>query len=105
MKVSLMMPIGEREDGTIPSWPELRELAEHAEGGGLDALWLPDHLLFRRDGGRDGVTRGLHEAWTLLTALTGATSRVVLGPLVLAMPFRNPALLAKMAVELDGVSG
>ena len=105
MKVSLMMPIGEREDGTIASWPDLRELAEHAEGGGLDALWLPDHLLFRRDGGRDGVTRGLHEAWTLLTALAVATSRVELGPLVLAMPFRNPALLAKMAVELDEVSG
>jgi probable F420-dependent oxidoreductase len=105
MKVGLMMPIGERDDRTIASWSELRELAEHAEAGGLDALWLPDHLLFRREDGRDGVTRGLHEAWTTLTALAVATSRVEIGPLVLAMPFRNPALLAKMAVELDEVSG
>lgn len=105
MKIGLMMPIGERDDGTIASWPELRELAEHAEGGGLDSVWLPDHLLFRPEDGSDGPTRGLHEAWTTLTALAASTSRVEIGPLVLAMPFRNPALVAKMAVELDEISG
>ena len=33
------------------------------------------------------------------------TSRVELGILVLAMPFRSPALLAKMAATLEEVSG
>jgi alkanesulfonate monooxygenase SsuD/methylene tetrahydromethanopterin reductase-like flavin-dependent oxidoreductase (luciferase family) len=33
------------------------------------------------------------------------TERVTLGTIVLAMPFRNPALLAKMAVALDEISG
>jgi alkanesulfonate monooxygenase SsuD/methylene tetrahydromethanopterin reductase-like flavin-dependent oxidoreductase (luciferase family) len=33
------------------------------------------------------------------------TSRVELGPLVLCVPFRNPALTAKMATTLDEVSG
>jgi probable F420-dependent oxidoreductase len=105
MKIGLMLPIGEREDGTSASWGELREMALHAEAGGLDSVWLPDHLLFRAEDGRSEPTRGLHEAWTTLTAVAVSTSRIEIGPLVLAMPFRNPALLAKMAVELDGVSG
>jgi probable F420-dependent oxidoreductase len=46
----------------------------------------------------------VHEAWTLLAALAAVTSRVELGPLVLCVPFRNPALTAKMAAALDEVS-
>ena len=60
-----------------------------------------DHLLFR-EGSR---TEGIHEAWTVLSAVAALTSRVEIGPLVLAVPFRNPALTAKMAAELDEVSG
>ena len=41
----------------------------------------------------------------MLTAVAAITSRVEIGPLVLALPFRNPALMAKMAAELDEVSG
>src|SRR5688572_4128075 len=105
MKIGLMLPLGERDDGMIPSWAELRELALHAEAGGLDSVWLADHLLFRPEDGRSGATRGIHEAWTTLTAVAASTSRVEIGPLVLAMPFRNPGLVAKMATELDEVSG
>ena len=43
--------------------------------------------------------------WTLLTALAVAVPRVRLGTYVLAMPYRNPAMLAKMAETLDEVSG
>lgn len=101
MKTGLMLPISERSDGTIPSFAELRELALRAETDGLDSIWLADHLLFRED----DETTGIHEAWTTITALAALTVRVELGTLVLAMPFRNPALLAKMAVALDEVSG
>jgi alkanesulfonate monooxygenase SsuD/methylene tetrahydromethanopterin reductase-like flavin-dependent oxidoreductase (luciferase family) len=41
----------------------------------------------------------------VLSAVAAVTSRVEIGPLVLALPFRNPALVAKMAAELDEVSG
>ena len=64
-------------------------------------MWGADHLIFRDD---DGTT-GIHECWTVLTAVAAVTSRVEIGPLVLALPFRNPALTAKMAAELDEVSG
>jgi probable F420-dependent oxidoreductase len=101
LRIGLMLPVAEDDDGSIRSWPQLRELGQRAEAVGLDSLWLADHLLYRSP---DRPTRGIHEAWTMLTALAACTERVTIGPLVLALPFRNPALLAKMAAALDEVS-
>ena len=75
-------------------------MAEAADAGGLDSVWGADHLIFRDE----KETAGIHECWTILTAVAGVTQRVEIGPLVLALPFRNPALLAKMAVALDEIS-
>jgi probable F420-dependent oxidoreductase len=84
-----------------PPWELIRETARRAEGAGLDSYWVYDHLLFR-DG---GTTTGIHECWTLLAALAASTERISLGTLVVCTAFRNPGLLAKMAVTLDEVSG
>jgi probable F420-dependent oxidoreductase len=97
MKIGLMLPLGEDETA---GFTDLRTMAIAAEEGGLDSVWGADHLIFRE--GDD--TTGIHESWTVLTAVAAATSRVEIGPLVLALPFRNPALTAKMAAELDEVS-
>ena len=97
MKIGLMLPLSHDEtDG----WTTLRAMALAAEEHGLDSVWGADHLIFRDD----GETTGIHESWTLLTAVAAITSRVEIGPLVLALPFRNPALTAKMALELDEIS-
>lgn len=98
MKIGLMLPLAEDETG---GFADLRAMAIAAEESGLDSVWGADHLIFRE--GND--TTGIHESWTVLTAIAAATSRVEIGPLVLALPFRNPALTAKMAAELDEVSG
>lgn len=45
------------------------------------------------------------ECWTALTALTKASRRLIAVPLVLAGPYRHPAVLAKMAATLDELSG
>ena len=45
------------------------------------------------------------ECWTVLSALAAVTERIRLTPLVLANPYRPPALLAKMAATLDVISG
>ncbi len=89
------------EDSAVPAYHELRAIAQAAEAGGLDSIWLFDHLLFRFD---DAPTVGIWECWTVLSALAEATERVELGTLVLCNPFRNPALLAKMAHTLDEIS-
>ena len=98
MKIGLMLPLG---DDDTSGFADLRAMALAAEDGGLDSVWGADHLIFRDD----GATTGIHECWTVLTAIAAVTSRVEIGPLVLALPFRNPALTAKMAAELDEVSG
>lgn len=101
MKVGLMLPLGHNDAlGGPLSWPELRDMAVAADSGGLDSVWGADHLLFRDE----GETSGIHECWTILTAVASLTRHVQVGPLVMAMPFRNPGLVAKMAVALDEIS-
>ena len=115
MKLGLMLPIGVGGlgDGQPVRWTDLREMARLAEAVGFDTLLTPDHLLFRKSPPgntfqvhmAEGKSRGIWEAWTILSALAAATSRIHLGPFVACSSFRSPALLAKMADTLDEVSG
>jgi probable F420-dependent oxidoreductase len=101
MKVGVVVPMGTSKAPAPPRYAGARAYARQAEDAGFDSIWVFDHLLYRfpeRD------TDGVWEAWTFLSALAEATSRVELGTLVLSVPFRNPAVLAKMAVTLDEVS-
>jgi probable F420-dependent oxidoreductase len=102
VKIGLVMPLGDQGAQPAPPWPVIRDLARQAEAGGLDSIWVFDHLLFRVPG---HPAEGLHEPWTMLSALAAATERVELGTLVMCTAFRNPALQAKMAATLDEVSG
>jgi len=99
MKVGVMLPVGEL-DGA--SWPLIRDLAIAAEEDGLDSVWLADHLLYKPPDGGELV--GMNEAWTLLSAVAAATTRVEIAPLVLCASFRSPGMVAKMAAALDLVS-
>ncbi len=98
MKIGVQLPEVER----VARWPELRVMAQVAEGIGLDSLWVGEHLLYRYDGGDE---RGPWEAWTLMAGLAAATERVEIGPLVACTSFHNPAVLAKQAATLDEISG
>ncbi|GAB4191073.1 MAG: LLM class F420-dependent oxidoreductase [Roseiflexaceae bacterium] len=100
MQIGAVLMI-EGDEQSTPRYRDVRALALAAEAQGLDSIWLYDHLLFR--GGP--ADNGQWESFTLLAALAEATKRVTLGPLVACTPFRNPALLAKIAVTLDEVSG
>jgi len=104
MRVGLCIPIGERGPQLVPiRYREMRELAQVAESGGLDSIWVADHLFIR---GGEGNERGLWESLSMLGALAEATSRVELGPLVLCTPFRNPGLIAwAAAVPLSAPGG
>ena len=98
IKVGIQLPEVERE----VRWPELLDLVRAIEDHGFDSIWLGEHLLYRWP---DRDPRGPWEAWTLMGAIAGVTSRVEFGPLVACTNFHNPALLAKQAATIDEISG
>jgi probable F420-dependent oxidoreductase len=103
LRLGLNLPYVERSmHGATPRWSDILAMAAAAERVGFDALWVSDHVGF---GDPDGDWSGAWESMTLLAGLAAATSRVALGTYVLAMPLRNPALLAKQAETLDEISG
>ncbi len=97
MKIGVQLPEVERE----VSWLEVRDIAQAVEDCGFDSIWVGDHLLYRDQQG----SAGPWEAWTSLAGLAEATTRVQLGPLVAATSFHAPAMIAKMAVTVDEISG
>jgi alkanesulfonate monooxygenase SsuD/methylene tetrahydromethanopterin reductase-like flavin-dependent oxidoreductase (luciferase family) len=97
VKVGVQLPEVERR----VSWPELWAMARLIEDGGLDSIWVGEHLLYETSTGM----RGPWEAYTLMAALAAVTERVQIGPLVSATSFHNPAMLAKQAATLDEISG
>ena len=70
-------------------------LAKRAEEMGFDFVSASDHLH-----GRDPS----YEPWTLLSWIAAATSRLRVATRVMAVPYRHPAVVAKMAETLDRLS-
>ena len=98
LKLGIQLP----EVEYVASWRQHAEMALLAEEIGLDSIWLGDHLLYRYP---NAEPRGPWECLSMLSALAAVTTRVELGPLVLATAFRNPALTAKIAATIDEISG
>jgi alkanesulfonate monooxygenase SsuD/methylene tetrahydromethanopterin reductase-like flavin-dependent oxidoreductase (luciferase family) len=83
------------------TWDEAMATALLVDRLGYDYLWGHDHLYST---GGDPY-QGFFEGWTTLTAWAMATERVRLGLTVGANTFRNPGVVAKMAVTVDHASG
>jgi probable F420-dependent oxidoreductase len=92
----------------IPSVPPQisTQMALQAERDGFDFITCDDHLSNPFAPMQEGVEDyGIHEAWTQMSFLAGATSSIHVSHMVLVPTFRGPALLAKMAATLDHLSG
>jgi probable F420-dependent oxidoreductase len=70
--------------------------ARRAEALGFDFISSSDHL---------HGAQASYEPWTMLSWIAAQTSRIRVATRVLAVPYRSPAVLAKMAETLDRLSG
>jgi len=68
------------------------------------SLWVQDHLTWGKGLNGEGGEGNVFEAWTLLSALSAATSKMKLGVMVTCNSFRHPSLMAKIAATLDVIS-
>lgn len=86
---------------TVYPWQEVLAEARHAEATGWDGIWIADHFM-PNTADKKGLTQ---ECLTVLAALGALIARVRLGSLVIGNTYRNPALLAKQAAQVDVISG
>jgi len=82
-------------------WSETLATVQHAEATGWDGAWYADHFM-PNAADNSGPTS---ECWTTLAALAVAVPRIRIGPLVTGNTYRHPAVLAKMAANVQEISG
>ncbi len=82
----------------------LADVAVAADAGGLDTLWVNDHLL-QNDPGAGPDDHDMVEAYTTLGYLAAITQTVRLGAMVSPVTYREPAVLIKAVTTLDVLSG
>ena len=90
----------------FPNAPEhtpLDQVVRAADDGGIDTVWVADHLV-QYAPGTDPTDPHL-EAYTLLGWLAGRSERVRLGAMVSPITFRPATLLIKAVSTLDVLSG
>ncbi len=88
--------------GTNPD--VLRRWALTAEGLGFDLLMVSDHIVVTPDVAQQ-YAAPFYEPFTTLSWLAGLTRRIRLGTTVLIVPYRHPLLIARMAANLNDLSG
>ncbi len=82
----------------------LRACALRAEAGGLDDLWVVDHIAIPPDDAEGSDGRYLDPLSTL-AHLAGVTTRIGLGVTVLIAPYRPPLPTAKVIATVQELSG
>ena len=82
------------------TWPRWQRLARHVEDLGFVGLYRSDHFTNANPPDIDSL-----EMWTSFTWLASHTQRLEFGPLVTPASFRHPVFTARMAKDVDDLSG
>ncbi len=88
----------EGQDGL--NWPRWQRLARAVEDLGFVGLYRSDHFTNATPPDKDSL-----ELWVSLTWLASHTSRIEFGPLVSPVSFRDPVFTARIAAQVDDLSG
>jgi F420-dependent oxidoreductase-like protein len=88
------------------SFDTMLAVVQACEQAGLDSVWMPDHFSIPPDHWifPNAEEVPVLECFVVLGAIAARTRRIRIGQLVAGVPYRNPALLAKMCATLDVIS-
>src|SRR5215470_9272800 len=85
----------------LQTWSGVLDLWRHLEATGWDIGCVTDHFLPNTKE-REGA---MLESWSSLSALAPLVPRMKIGTIVLGNTYRHPAVVAKMAAQVDIISG
>ena len=103
IRLGYQMPNFSYPGSVADLFPAVISQAREAEDAGFDAAFVMDH--FYQLPGLGAPDEPMLEAYSALSALATATSRIQLSALVTGNTYRNPPMLAKTVTTLDVVSG
>ncbi|MBX3013849.1 MAG: LLM class F420-dependent oxidoreductase [Caldilineaceae bacterium] len=82
------------------TWPRWQRIAKAVEELGFVGLYRSDHFTNAEAPDMDSL-----ELWVSFTWLASHTSRIEFGPMVSPVSFRHPVFTARMAKDIDDLSG
>lgn len=96
--------------GGLGNWfndyPSIKEMVLEADKYDFESALMPDHYMWGKRNPR--MTRPDNyrtvDTWVAMSYLAGKTEHIKLGTLVTPVPFRPPAMMAKMVATLDNLS-
>jgi F420-dependent oxidoreductase-like protein len=103
IRLGYQMPNFSYPGSVAELFPTVIQQAREAEDAGFDTAFVMDH--FYQLPGIGEPDQPMLEAYSALSALATATSRIQLSALVTGNTYRNPPMLAKTVTTLDVVSG
>jgi F420-dependent oxidoreductase-like protein len=83
------------------TWSGVLDFWRHLEATGWDIACVTDHFMPNTKE-REGA---MLESWSTLSALAALVPRMRVGTIVLGNTYRHPAVVAKMAAQVDIISG
>ena len=82
------------------TWERVLDFWQHSERSGWDIACVTDHFM-PNSPAKEG---DMPEGWSMLAALSALVPRMRVGTIVLGNTYRHPAVVAKMAAQVDIIS-
>lgn len=102
MKVGLQIPYFTYPGTNAPLADDFARIVKEAEAAGFDSIWVMDHYFQLSGLGPADIE--MLECYSALSYAAALTEKVMLGPLVVGVTYRRPAILVKTATTLDVLS-